>query len=114
MEMLAELRVAGPLIGAGRVIRRLVLADRGRRVTAIDLTAGRSRYPFALSVPQSGTERLLLARLQQLGGSARCQHRVDTIEVDDTSSLSSSASAWPQPSLSTPSRSERCRAGRDG
>ncbi|GIL25391.1 FAD-dependent oxidoreductase [Actinocatenispora comari] len=87
LEMLAELRVTGPLIAAGRVIRRLVLADRGRRVTAIDLTAARSRYPFALSVPQSDTERLLLARLHQLGGSVRRQHRVETIEVDDSGHL---------------------------
>ncbi|BCJ34232.1 pentachlorophenol monooxygenase [Actinocatenispora thailandica] len=82
LEILAELGMADELVAAGRRIHRLVLADWGRRVTAIDLTTVRSGYPFALSVPQSSTERLLLARLRQLGGSVRRRHRVETVEVD--------------------------------
>ena len=41
-----------------------------------------SRYRFALGVPQSTTEQVLLRRLGDLGGCVLRGHRVESIETD--------------------------------
>ena len=82
LELLAELGVGNDLVAAGRVIRRIVMVDRGRPLFRVELTDLPSRYPFALGVPQSTTEELLLRRLAELGGSVRRRHRVQSVQVD--------------------------------
>jgi 2-polyprenyl-6-methoxyphenol hydroxylase-like FAD-dependent oxidoreductase len=81
-ELLAELGAGDELVAAGRRIRRIVIVDRGRVLTRIDLSNVPSRYPFALGVPQSTTERVLLRRLAALDGSVRREHRVGSVHQD--------------------------------
>ena len=81
LELLGELGVGNDLVAAGRVIRRIVMVDRGRPLVRVELTDLPSRYPFALGVPQSTTEELLLRRLGELGGSVRRLHRVQTVQA---------------------------------
>ena len=45
------------------------IRDRGRTLIPIDFSALPTDYPYSLMVPQSTTERLLLDRLIELGGS---------------------------------------------
>jgi len=79
LELLAEVGVGDDLVAAGRVMRRIVMIDRGRTLLKVELADLPTDYPFALGVPQSTTEALLLKRLGDLGGSVRRLHRVDSL-----------------------------------
>ncbi|GLY74342.1 FAD-dependent monooxygenase [Actinoallomurus iriomotensis] len=79
LELLAELGAADQLIEAGGKVVRIVMVDRGRVLARIGLTGVPSRHPFALSVPQSTTEQVLLRRL---GASVRRDHRVTAVRED--------------------------------
>ncbi|MEU6564878.1 FAD-dependent oxidoreductase [Nocardia nova] len=81
LELLAELGVGDDLVSAGRKLRRIVMADRGQVLARIDLTGIASRYPFALGVPQSTTEEILLRRFAGLGGVVRRNHRVESLRT---------------------------------
>jgi 2-polyprenyl-6-methoxyphenol hydroxylase-like FAD-dependent oxidoreductase len=82
LEILAELDVGDELVEAGRKLHRIVLVDRSNVLARVELTGIPSRYPFALSVPQSTTEEVLLRRLAGLGGSVRRGHRVDALRYE--------------------------------
>ncbi len=79
IELLAELGVGDALVAAGRRLHRIVMVDRGRPLLAVRLAVLESSYPFALGVPQSTTEELLLRRLAGLAGSVRRRHRVHAV-----------------------------------
>ena len=79
LEILDELDVAGELIAAGVRVNRMAFSSRGRVIARIGLTSVPSRYPFALGVPQSTTEQVLLTRLAALGGSVRRRHRAESV-----------------------------------
>src|SRR4051794_20364221 len=81
LELLAELGVADELVAAGRVMRRIVMVDRGSPLVRIDLGGLPTAYPFALGVPQSITEALLIRRLIGSGGSVRRRHRVESVRT---------------------------------
>ncbi len=81
VELLAELEVGDDLVVAGRVIRGLRIVDRGRPLVRLGFTDLPSRYAFALGVPQSTTEALLLRRLEALGESVRRLHRVESVQT---------------------------------
>jgi len=79
LEILDELGVAAELIAAGVRVNRIGFCDRGRVIAWIGLAGVPSRYRFALGVPQSTTEQVLLERLAALGGSIRWGHRADKV-----------------------------------
>jgi 2-polyprenyl-6-methoxyphenol hydroxylase-like FAD-dependent oxidoreductase len=93
LELLAQVGVGDDLVAAGRKLHRIVMTDRGRPLVRIDLTRLRTRYPFALGVPQSTTEDLLIKRLSDLGGSVRRPVRVDAVEQDGDEVLVSAGAA---------------------
>jgi 2-polyprenyl-6-methoxyphenol hydroxylase-like FAD-dependent oxidoreductase len=82
VEILAELGVGDELVEGGQKVHRIVLVDRGRQLARMDLGNLPSRFPFALGVPQSTTEALLLQRLADLGGSVHRDHRVTTVREE--------------------------------
>ncbi len=84
IELLAALGLGEELVRAGRQVHRIGMADRGRPLVRVGLTGLPSRYPFALGVPQSTTEQLLLHRLAELGGSVRRGHRVTSVHGEGT------------------------------
>ena len=79
LEILDELGAAGELIAAGTRVNRIAFSDRGRVIARIGLAGVPSRYGFALGVPQSTTEQVLLARLAALGGGVRRGHRAESV-----------------------------------
>ncbi|HKD33180.1 MAG TPA: FAD-dependent monooxygenase [Gaiellaceae bacterium] len=79
LELLAELGAGDELVAAGREVHRIVMVDRTKVLARVELTDIPSKYPFALGVPQSTTEEVLLRRLASLGGSVRRGHRVDSL-----------------------------------
>ena len=82
LELLDEIDAADELVAAGVILAGIVVRDRGRVLTQIGLRDLPSRYPFALGVPQSTTEQVLLRRLGDLGGCVHRGHRVESIEAD--------------------------------
>lgn len=69
LEVLEQLDLARRLVKEGVQAPRFTIRDRGRTLIPIDFSALPTEYPYSLMVPQSTTERLLLERLEELGGS---------------------------------------------
>jgi 2-polyprenyl-6-methoxyphenol hydroxylase-like FAD-dependent oxidoreductase len=69
LEVLADLDVSRRLVKEGVQAPRFTIRDRARTLIPVDFSALRTAYPYSLMVPQATTERLLLDRLTELGGS---------------------------------------------
>jgi 2-polyprenyl-6-methoxyphenol hydroxylase-like FAD-dependent oxidoreductase len=82
LELLAELGVGDALVAAGRRIDRIAMVDGGRPLLRVPFAGLPTRYPFALGVPQSTTEALLLRQLAGPAGTVRRRHRVRTVNAD--------------------------------
>jgi 2-polyprenyl-6-methoxyphenol hydroxylase-like FAD-dependent oxidoreductase len=68
LEVLEPLGVTAQLLDEGVKVPIFRVRDRDRSLATIDFAGIDSAYPFTLMCPQDRTERLLLARLRQLGG----------------------------------------------
>jgi 2-polyprenyl-6-methoxyphenol hydroxylase-like FAD-dependent oxidoreductase len=68
LEVLEEIEAAGRLVAAGIIVPRFTLRDRDRVLARIPFDRLPTRYPHTLMIPQQETERILLARLRELGG----------------------------------------------
>jgi 2-polyprenyl-6-methoxyphenol hydroxylase-like FAD-dependent oxidoreductase len=79
LELLAELGAGDRLVEAGREVHSIVVVDRTKVLARIELTDIPSKFPFALGVPQSTTEEVLIRRLASVGGSVRRGYRVDSL-----------------------------------
>ena len=69
LEVLEDLDVARRLVKEGIQAPRFSIRDRERTLIPIDFGGLPTDYPYSLMVPQSTTEKLLLDRLVELGGS---------------------------------------------
>jgi 2-polyprenyl-6-methoxyphenol hydroxylase-like FAD-dependent oxidoreductase len=82
LEVLEQLDVARRLVKEGVQAPVFTIRDRGRTLIPIDFSALPTEYPYSLMVPQSTTERLLLDRLVELGGSVLRPKAVTAIAQD--------------------------------
>lgn len=82
LELLDRGGMAAPLIEAGLCAPAVRIATAEAEIGRIDFSALESRYPFALLLPQSDTERLLEARLTALGG--RVERRTTLAAFSET------------------------------
>jgi 2-polyprenyl-6-methoxyphenol hydroxylase-like FAD-dependent oxidoreductase len=82
LEVLEDLDLARRLVKEGVEAPRFTIRDRGRTLIPIDFSELPTEYPYSLMVPQSTTERLLLARLEELGGSVQRPRSVTAIAQD--------------------------------
>ncbi|OBB15140.1 pentachlorophenol monooxygenase [Mycobacteriaceae bacterium 1482268.1] len=69
LEVLESLDVARRLVKEGVEAPRFSIRDGARVLIPIDFGSLPTKYPYSLMVPQSTTERLLLERLVELGGT---------------------------------------------
>jgi 2-polyprenyl-6-methoxyphenol hydroxylase-like FAD-dependent oxidoreductase len=69
LEVLEGLDVARRLVKEGIQAPVFTIRDRSRTLIQIDFSTLPTAYPYSLMVPQSTTERLLLDRLEELGGT---------------------------------------------
>jgi len=69
LEVLEDLDVARRLVKEGIQAPRFSIRDRARTLIPIDFSELPTDYPYSLMVPQATTERLLLDRLTELGGT---------------------------------------------
>ena len=79
LEMFDRLGIGDELVAAGRRLRAVVIRDRGHVLMRVDMTRIPSKYAFALAVPQSTTEAILIRRVGELGGSIRRDHHVESL-----------------------------------
>jgi 2-polyprenyl-6-methoxyphenol hydroxylase-like FAD-dependent oxidoreductase len=89
LEVLEDLDVARRLVKEGVQAPLFSIRDRARTLIPIDFSTLPTEYPYSLMVPQFTTERLLLDRLIELGGSVVRPKTLTSIE-QDTSGVTAS------------------------
>jgi 2-polyprenyl-6-methoxyphenol hydroxylase-like FAD-dependent oxidoreductase len=82
LEVLEGLDVSRRLVKEGIEAPQFSIRDGARTLIAIDFSSLPTVYPYSLMVPQSTTERLLLDRLVELGGSVLRPKTLTTIAQD--------------------------------
>ncbi|ADB29172.1 monooxygenase FAD-binding protein [Kribbella flavida DSM 17836] len=68
LEMLEQLGVSDELVQLGRPAENFSIRDGDRELIGVPFGDLPTKYPYTLMIPQHVTERVLLDRLQQLGG----------------------------------------------
>jgi 2-polyprenyl-6-methoxyphenol hydroxylase-like FAD-dependent oxidoreductase len=68
LEVLEEIDVSERLVKNGIQARNFSIRDHGRVLIALDFSGLPTNYPYTLMISQADTERLLLERLEELGG----------------------------------------------
>ena len=68
LEVLEEIDVSERLVKNGIQARNFSIRDHGRVLIPLDFRGLPTNYPYTLMISQADTERLLLERLEELGG----------------------------------------------
>ena len=84
LEVLEEIGVADRLVARGIRAGRFTVRDRDRVLMPVQFDGLPTRYPYALMVPQSVTEAVLLERFLELGGQVRRPSTVVDVTQDDS------------------------------
>jgi 2-polyprenyl-6-methoxyphenol hydroxylase-like FAD-dependent oxidoreductase len=79
LELLDMMGLADAFVDHGHRVRRLRWYAGQRNLCDLDLARNGSRYGFVLDLPQSRTETLLRARVQELGGTI--EQRVELVRL---------------------------------
>jgi 2-polyprenyl-6-methoxyphenol hydroxylase-like FAD-dependent oxidoreductase len=82
LEVLEDLDVSRRLVKEGVVAPRFTIRDRRRTLMRLDFGGLATDYPYTLLVPQNITEKLLLDRLVELGGTVLRPKALTTITQD--------------------------------
>jgi 2-polyprenyl-6-methoxyphenol hydroxylase-like FAD-dependent oxidoreductase len=82
LEVLEDLDVSRRLVKEGVVAPRFTVRDRGRTLMQLDFGGLATDYPYTLLVPQNITEKLLLDRLIELGGTVLRPKALTIIKQD--------------------------------
>ena len=82
LEVLEDLDVARRLVKEGVQAPRFSIRDGSRTLIPIDFSVLPTDYPYSLMLPQCTTERLLLDRLVELGGTVLRPKTLITIAQD--------------------------------
>src|SRR5258706_2229544 len=69
LEVLDELGVVEECVAAGMPMRGVTFFSGGAAIANVSFDQLDTRYPFALSIPQSDTERILAGLLERRGGT---------------------------------------------
>lgn len=79
IEILDRIGIGDALLDQGRRIDAVTIADGHRVLGRVPFSGLNSRFPFALGLPQSDTEKLLIGRLEQLGITVQRGRRVTAV-----------------------------------
>ncbi len=80
LEVFQSMGLADRFLAAGHRLRGLSIHHRDKTLAAVDFASVASPFPFALSLPQSETERLLLEHLASLGLAVEREVCLTTLE----------------------------------
>jgi 2-polyprenyl-6-methoxyphenol hydroxylase-like FAD-dependent oxidoreductase len=75
LEVFHTMGVLEAVLAEGQRLNRLSIYNEAKRLAGLELDRVESPWPFAISLPQSRTERILRARLEALGG--RVEQRME-------------------------------------
>lgn len=84
LEVLENLGVTERLLGEGIIVPTFTIRDRDRVLARVPFERLPTRYPHTLMLPQERTERILLARLRELGGDVCRPFQLEGYEQDDS------------------------------
>ncbi len=84
LEVLEGFDVARRLVKEGVQAPRFTIRDRGRTLIPVDFSGLPTDYPYSLMVSQATTERLLLERLEELGGCVLRPRTLTAVDQDST------------------------------
>jgi 2-polyprenyl-6-methoxyphenol hydroxylase-like FAD-dependent oxidoreductase len=82
LEVLEAVDVAERLVAEGIEAPRFTIRDRRRTLISVDFSVLPTEYPYSLMVSQEVTERLLLDRLTELGGTVIRPKVLTTVTQD--------------------------------
>src|SRR5215472_7834785 len=68
LEVLGMMGLAERFLADGQVVRQMRFYSEGRQLASLEFARSGSRFAFLLNLPQDQTERLLRARVVELGG----------------------------------------------
>ena len=83
LEVLDDLDVSRRLVKEGVQAPRFTIRDGRRILIPVDFSVLPTDYPYSLMVPQATTERLLLERLTELGGTVLRPKTLTSVTQDD-------------------------------
>ena len=83
LEVLDTIGAADPLVARGLPASRFTIRDRDRHLVTVRFDDLPSRYPYALMVPQSTTEAVLLDRLAMAGGRVLRPYTMVDLDLDE-------------------------------
>ncbi len=87
LEVLEAIGAAAPLAAAGIHAPRFTIRDRDHTLVPVRFDDLPTRYPYALMVPQSTTEAVLLQQLEARGGRVLRPHSVIGLKADSTGAI---------------------------
>jgi 2-polyprenyl-6-methoxyphenol hydroxylase-like FAD-dependent oxidoreductase len=82
LEVFSSVGILEEVLTEGRRLRGLSMYNEVRQLAQMEFEAVESPYPFAISLPQSRTERLLQSRLEQLGRRVERSMELIALEQD--------------------------------
>jgi 2-polyprenyl-6-methoxyphenol hydroxylase-like FAD-dependent oxidoreductase len=82
LEALDMMGLAERFIEHGQVVRQLNFYSEGRRLVGLEFARCGSRFGFLLDLPQDQTERLLRARITELGGAVENGTELASLTAD--------------------------------
>lgn len=83
LEVLEPLGVSATLAEQGIHAQRFTIKDRDRLLVPVPFGALPTAYPYTLMISQAVTEKVLLERLEQLGGRVARPYTLEKVEQDD-------------------------------
>ena len=87
LDVLDELDVGRRLVADGTVVPVFTVRSGRRQLTRIDFSDLPTPHPYTLMVPQSRTEQILTARLEELGGRVHRPYAATKVAPDGTLTL---------------------------
>jgi 2-polyprenyl-6-methoxyphenol hydroxylase-like FAD-dependent oxidoreductase len=85
LEQFQRYGIADKAVARGRKLRGAQIFSEGKQILSIGLDELASRYPFLLFLPQSETEALLNAHMEQLGVKTERRVELESLIQDDRS-----------------------------
>ena len=102
LEALDMMGLAERFVAHGQVVRHMRFYSEGRCLASLEFARCGSRFGFLLDLPQDQTERLLRARIAELGGVVENGTELTGLTAGGTSSPRPSAARRARPRRSPP------------
>ncbi|HEX4083322.1 MAG TPA: FAD-dependent monooxygenase [Chthoniobacteraceae bacterium] len=80
LEVFSTMGVLDQVLSEGQRLNRLSIYNDSKRLAGLEFNRIDSPWPFAISLPQSRTERILRARLETLGG--KVEQKMELVGLD--------------------------------